>query len=181
MQPYVPAPEDTDAEWNYRARHETPTQRLDRNWSHILQELRVVQTGMQILTGFLLTLPFQQRFSDLQHFEKDLYLLTLAMSAAATIVLVAPAAMHRLLFRRHALALLVEQGQRFAVAGLLLLGGALAGVLTLTFDVVVNRTTGLVAGGCAVLLAITLWFWYPLHLAHRTHLGHLLRQPEDPQ
>ncbi|WP_251014235.1 DUF6328 family protein [Rhodococcus qingshengii] len=114
MQPYVPAPEDTDAEWNYRARHETPTQRLDRNWSHILQELRVVQTGMQILTGFLLTLPFQQRFSDLQHFEKDLYLLTLAMSAAATIVLVAPAAMHRLLFRRHALTLLVEHGQRFS-------------------------------------------------------------------
>src|SRR5689334_24279591 len=101
-------------------RDETPLERLDRNWDELLQELRVVQTGMQILTGFLLTLPFQQRFSDLQAFEKDLYLITLAMSTAATIVLVSPVAMHRLLFRRHALPVLVEQGQRFAVTGLLL-------------------------------------------------------------
>ena len=164
--PNTPAPY-ADSDWNYRARHETPTQRLDRNWSHILQELRVVQTGIQILTGFLLTLPFQQRFSDLQDFETDLYLITLTLSTSATIVLVAPAAMHRLLFRRHALPLLVGQGQRFAVVGLLLLGGALTGVLTLTFDVVVNRPTGLVAGGCAVLLTATTWCWYPLYLGRR--------------
>jgi len=170
-----------DSEWNYRVRHETPTQRLDRNWAHILQELRVVQTGMQILTGFLLTLPFQQRFSDLQGFEKDLYLITLAMSAAATIVLVSPVAMHRLLFRRHALAVLVEQGQRFAVIGLALLGGALTGVLALTFDVVVNRATGLIAGGSAVLLATTAWCWYPLLLARRLHPGHPDEQPDIPQ
>ncbi|MCQ4148864.1 DUF6328 family protein [Rhodococcus qingshengii] len=179
--PEATAPPRADSEWNYRVRHETPTQRLDRNWSHILQELRVVQTGMQILTGFLLTLPFQQRFSDLQAFEKDLYLITLAMSTAATIVLVSPVAMHRLLFRRHALPVLVEQGQRFAVTGLLLLGGALTGVLTLTFDVVVNKSTGLIAGGCAVLLAITLWCCYPLLFAHQLHLGRPEKQPDEPQ
>ncbi|MCQ4127624.1 DUF6328 family protein [Rhodococcus erythropolis] len=179
--PEATSPPHADSEWNYRVRHETPTQRLDRNWSHILQELRVVQTGMQILTGFLLTLPFQQRFSDLQAFEKDLYLITLAMSTAATIVLVSPVAMHRLLFRRHALPVLVEQGQRFAVTGLLLLGGALTGVLTLTFDVVVNRTTGLIAGGCAVLLAITVWCCYPLFLARQLRLGRPEKQPDQPQ
>ena len=74
-----------------------------------------MQTGTQILTGFLLTLPFQQRFSDLQAFEKDLYLITLAMSTAATIVLVSPVAMHRLLFRRHALPVLVENGGNLTI------------------------------------------------------------------
>lgn len=73
-----------DDEWNYRARHETTTQRLDRNWEALLQELRVVQTGVQLLTGFLLTLPFQQRFADLTDFEVAVYLVTVALSVVST-------------------------------------------------------------------------------------------------
>ena len=73
--------ERADEEWNYRARHETETQRLDRNWAALLQELRIVQTGVQLLTGFLLTLPFQQRFADLTDFEVGVYLVTVALSS----------------------------------------------------------------------------------------------------
>lgn len=78
-----------DANWNFRARHETETQRLDRNWSGLLQELRVVQTGVQLLTGFLLTLPFQQRFEDLSDSEVAIYLATVALSVTSTMLLVA--------------------------------------------------------------------------------------------
>lgn len=60
-----------DDEWNYRARHEAETQRLDRNWAALLQELPVVRTGVQLLTGYLLTLPFQQRFTDLTDFARS--------------------------------------------------------------------------------------------------------------
>ncbi|MFZ2176577.1 MAG: DUF6328 family protein, partial [Rhodococcus sp. (in: high G+C Gram-positive bacteria)] len=106
-----------DEEWNYRARHETETQRLDRNWSGLLQELRVVQTGVQLLTGFLLTLPFQQRFADLTDFEVPVYLVTVALSVTSTMLLVAPAGFHRVLFRQHALPVLVSTSHKLAVGG----------------------------------------------------------------
>jgi len=91
-------PEHDDA-WDQRARHETETERLDRNWSSLLQELRVVQTGVQLLTGLLLTLPFQQRFTELSTLAQDVYLLTVIASIGSTVLLVAPVGLHRLLFR----------------------------------------------------------------------------------
>ena len=72
----------SDAEWDRDQRNETPTERLDRNWTDLLQELRVVQTGVQLLTGFLLTLPFQQRFAELTTFGRVLYLVTVAASVS---------------------------------------------------------------------------------------------------
>ena len=74
----------SDEAWNESERHETPTERLDRNWGDLLQELRVVQTGVQLLTGFLLTLPFQQRFSTLSDAERGVYLFAVAASVIAT-------------------------------------------------------------------------------------------------
>ena len=73
----VDRPED-DQQWNAMARSETETERLDRNWASLLQELRVVQTGVQLLTGFLLTLPFQQRFDVLDGDMRVLYLATVS-------------------------------------------------------------------------------------------------------
>jgi len=73
-----------DDGWNEQARDETPMQRLDRNWADLLQELRVVQTGVQLLTGFLLTLPFQARFEQLSANERTIYLVTVALSVAIT-------------------------------------------------------------------------------------------------
>ena len=89
---------DAQKRWD-TDRDETEAQRLDRNWSGLLQELRVAQTGVQLLTGFLLTLPFQQRFTQLDGVMRTVYLVTVACSIGATVLLVAPVSMHRLLFR----------------------------------------------------------------------------------
>jgi hypothetical protein len=78
-------------------RGETPLERLDRNWSDLLQELRVVQTGVQLLTGFLLTLPFQSRFAELHTFQQNVYLTTVACAVAATGFLIVPVLVHRVL------------------------------------------------------------------------------------
>lgn len=64
-----------DAEWKDAARSETPTMRLDRNWDDLLQELRVAQTGVQLLTGLLLTVPFRSRFLDLVPQQLAVYLI----------------------------------------------------------------------------------------------------------
>jgi Family of unknown function (DUF6328) len=81
-------------------RDETETERLDRNWSELLQELRVTQTGTQIITGFLLTLAFKQRFTDLDQFQIDVYLVLVVIAAFTTALGLAPVSLHRSLFRR---------------------------------------------------------------------------------
>jgi hypothetical protein len=98
-------------------RDETEAQRLDRNWSSLLQELRVAQTGVQLLTGFLLTLPFQQRFTQLDGTMRTAYLVTVACSIGATVLLVAAVSMHRLLFRQHRLDTLVSAAHSYAMVG----------------------------------------------------------------
>ena len=98
-------------------RDETEAERLDRNWSSLLQELRVTQTGVQLLTGFLLTLPFQQRFTVLDGTMRTIYLVTVACSIGATVLLVAPVGMHRVLFRRHRLDAIVSASHACAIAG----------------------------------------------------------------
>jgi hypothetical protein len=75
---------ERDAGWDESARGESPAERLDRNWGDLVQELRVVQTGVQFLTGFLLTLPFQQRFTQLTGHQQALYLATVSTSVAST-------------------------------------------------------------------------------------------------
>ena len=91
---------------------------LTRNWDELLQEIRVTQTGVQILTGFLLTVPFSNRFDELTELPADVYLAVLAGSVLTTGLVVAPVAMHRVLFRQRRRELLVESGNRFAMAGL---------------------------------------------------------------
>src|ERR1700730_12574350 len=113
---------ERDQAWDTTARSETEAQRLDRNWLSLLQELRVVQTGVQLLTGFLLTLPFQARFDGLNATMRVIYLATVGCSIAATVLLEAPVAMHRLLFRRHRIQFVVAAAHRLAYSGLLLMG-----------------------------------------------------------
>src|SRR3712207_4786869 len=79
-------------------RHETPAERSDRNWNGLLQELRVTQTGVQILTGFLLTLPFQERFEDLDGYQRTLYLVLVLLAILTTGLITAPVSLHRILF-----------------------------------------------------------------------------------
>ena len=147
----------SDAAWDEEARNETVAERLDRNWGDLLQELRVVQTGVQLLTGLLLTVPFQARFGDLTGSQRVLYLVALSLSAAATGLLIAPVALHRALFRQHARAALVAWGQRFAIGGLALLGLAVTGVVVLIFDVVTGSRTAILAGVVCVAVFGLLW------------------------
>ena len=143
-------------------RDETEAQRLDRNWSSLLQELRVAQTGVQLLTGFLLILPFQPRFAQLDATMRTAYLVTVGCSIGATVLLVAPVSMHRLLFRRHRLKTLVAVSHNYAIAGTLLLGTALSGVAVIIFDAVVGRTGAWIAGGCTLVALVAFWYVMPL-------------------
>jgi hypothetical protein len=157
-----------DQRWDRDMRAgETETERLDRNWNSLLQELRVVQTGVQLLTGFLLTLPFQQRFEVLDHPMQIAYLVTVGCSVGATVLLITPVGIHRLLFRRHRLQVLVSAAHRCAFAGLALLGLALTGVTVIVFVAVAGTTVGWIAGACA--LTLFTFFWWLLPLSLRTH------------
>src|SRR6059058_4764882 len=98
-------------------RKETEIERLDRNWTDLLQELRVVQTGVQLLTGFLLTLPFQQKFSRLTDGERGVYLFAVATSIVATGFLQAPVSLHRALFRKHRRKETVLAAHKLAIVG----------------------------------------------------------------
>src|SRR5665647_2260700 len=120
-------------------RSETPAERLDRNWNEILQELRVTQTGIQILTGFLLTVPFQQRFTELTDDQRRIYLTLVVLAAVTTGLLVAPVSMHRWLFRRGAKSALVIEADRLMRVGLVFLAVVVSGVVLLVFDVVTTR------------------------------------------
>jgi hypothetical protein len=157
---------EKDQRWDRDERDETEIERLDRNWNNLLQELRVVQTGVQLLTGFLLTLPFQQRFEVLSQQMRIVYLVTVGCSVGATVLLIAPVGIHRLLFRRHRLQVLVSAAHRCAYAGLALLGLALTGVTVIVFAAVAGRGAGVIAGACA--LAIFAFFWWTLPLLLRT-------------
>lgn len=157
----VDHPED-DQRWNQSARHETVTERLDRNWTSLLQELRVMQTGVQLLTGLLLTLPFQQRFDMLDHSMRMVYLATVTCSISSTMLLVAPVGTHRILFRQHRLPVLVSVAHRFAFAGLVLLGLAIAGVTDIIFDTVSGRRAGITASALALVAFGLCWLVVPL-------------------
>ena len=157
---------ERDQAWDATARSETETQRLDRNWLSLLQELRVVQTGVQLLTGFLLTLPFQPRFDELSTTMRAVYLATVGCSVAATVLLEAPVGMHRMLFRRHRTQFLVSAAHRFAYSGLLLMGLALTGVTVIIFGAVAGPTAGVIAGSCAIVAQLGFWVVWPLWVRH---------------
>ncbi|WP_432535819.1 DUF6328 family protein [Kineococcus arenarius] len=142
-------------------RNETPTERLDRNWVELLQELRVVQTGVQLLAGFLMTLPFQSRFEELDTFQRSVYVAVLMLAVTAIVLFVAPVGYHRALFRRRSKARLVEAGTRFAKAGLAAVGVVVAGGVLLVVDVVGGRVAGAVAGGGVALLVLLCWWLLP--------------------
>jgi p-aminobenzoyl-glutamate transporter AbgT len=156
----------TDAAWDEARRGESRTQRLDRNWLELLQELRVVQTGVQVLTGFLVTLPFQQRFGELDQHSLDVYLASISAAVVATAALVAPVSIHRVLFRQHAREPMVAVGHRFAIVGLAMLAIAVCGVSDLILSLLVSDTAGAIAAGIAAALFIALWLVLPLWLRH---------------
>lgn len=150
-----------------KGRPETPEQRADRNWNELLQELRVLQTGVQILTGFLLILPFQSRFDDLDTFQVSVYLADLLLSIVATGLFIAPVAMHRVLFRERLKPSIVTGGDRLTRVGLVFLAMALTATALLVFDVVLARAVGIVVGCFVAVLLLGLWLVMPLVVRRR--------------
>jgi MFS family permease len=141
---------------------ESESERLTRNLNELLQELRVTQTGVQILTGFLLTLPFTNRFGDLDTVQRNAYLGVLVGSVIATGLIIAPVAFHRMLFRHGRRPWLVKAANRAARAGLVSLALTTSGVVWLVFDLVTNRTAATVAGILSLLFFGLLWAVVPL-------------------
>lgn len=150
-------------------RQETPTERHDRNWGELLQELRVIQTGVQLLTGFLLTLPFQQRFTALSHVDHAIYLITAGAAIAATALLQTPVMVARALFRRHRRKETVMVAHRFAITGMAMLAVAIVGVAFLIAASVVGRVAGVVAGAAVAAMLLALWLVLPLATRRGTH------------
>jgi Family of unknown function (DUF6328) len=145
-----------------KGRNETDAEREDRNWNELLQELRVTQTGVQLLTGLLLTLPFQQRFSVLDDVATGVYLAVVICAVSSVALLIAPVAFHRLLFRQGEKEWLLARGNLAALIGLAGLMLASSGALWLIFDVVTNRLVAGVVVAVALALFTTLWWGVPL-------------------
>ena len=148
-------------------RKETPTERADRNWNELLQELRVMQTGTQILTGFLLTLPFQSRYADLDDYQRTVYLVLVMTAVTATALILAPVSVHRALFQKQMKRSVVTIGDRITRVALGVLALAVTGTALLVFDVVVGRTAGIVVGAFVLVLMIVLWVVLPAVLRRR--------------
>ena len=148
-------------------RDETENERLDRNWNALLQELRILQTGTQLLTGFLLTVAFQQTFSDLADWQRTLYLVVVSLAVTSTACTLMPVALHRALFRRGAMGELVQWGGRMLRLGLTTTGLAVAGSLALIFSRVTGVGGAVAAGVVAVVVLAVLWLALPLGLRRR--------------
>jgi hypothetical protein len=143
-------------------RHETEAERIDRNLDELLQELRVTSIGVQVLFAFLLGLPFTDRFTMLEDWQRTLYTVDLVLAAVATCLLITPVAHHRLTFRQHRKATLLRQANRLAILGLVTVAAAISGAVLLvvsTFDT--NPVAGAIAAGVAGLFVV-LWFVVPL-------------------
>jgi len=151
----------TDVEDSARRRGESPKETLDRNVGELLQETRVATAGVQFLFAFLLTLPFTQRFGDLTDFQRDLYPVTLISTTCAAIVLIAPVAFHRVLFRQHEKQAVVTFADRALLVGLVLLLVGIASAVLLVLDVVLGRAWAVAGCTLITVLAVGLWFALP--------------------
>ena len=141
---------------------ESEAQRDDRNFIELLNELRVVGIGVQVLFGFLLGLPFTNRFSRLDAAQRGVYLATVTLAALSTALLVAPVAYHRLLFRRHEKERVVRTTSMLAIAGLATVGLAVSGAVVLVVTFVAPGAPAIVITGLVVCAFAGLWFALPL-------------------
>src|SRR3954453_15147700 len=149
----------------YRApvngRNETALERCDRNLVELLQEVRVVQTGVQVLFAFLLTAPLAARFPELTAMQRWDYFVTLLATGAAAILLIAPTAYHRVLFRCGDKEHLVLVANRFTIAGLAFVAGSRLGALLLVTDLMLDGAIDLVTLALATFTCAAFWFVLP--------------------
>jgi hypothetical protein len=150
----------------YERANESEAERLDRNYAELLQELRVVQTGVQILFAFLLTLAFTERFTRISDFQRGTYVVTLLLAACATAFLIAPVSFHRIVFRHQQKDDLVHNAHRMAMGGLSCLLLAMVGAVLLILEVTLGQRPAVwLASGVAAFFV--LW-WVVVPLVSRT-------------
>jgi hypothetical protein len=141
---------------------ESEGERADRNFNDILQELRVTQTGVQILFGFLLTMPLQARFERLDTVERTLLVIAVLLLACATACIIAPVAWHRALFRHRLKKEIVDASNVFAKAGLAFLGLGITVSIVLMLDLVLARWLAITLGVSLAVLLLMLWVVSPV-------------------
>jgi hypothetical protein len=143
-------------------RDESERERLNRNLNELLQELRVAETGVQILFAFLLTLPFTQRFGEVTTFERDVYFATLLLAGVASALFIGPVSYHRLLFRQKEKKQIVFAGNWMALGGLACLAVAINGVILLITHFLFGGLAAGIATGCMAVVVALLWYALPL-------------------
>jgi hypothetical protein len=141
---------------------ESEEQRADRNFGDLLQELRVGQTGVQVLFGFLLTMPLQVRFSTFDDFQTTLLVVDVMVLATATAFMIAPVAWHRAMFRRRMKDEVVMAANRLAQAGLLFLALGVIVSIMLVVDLAISRQMAYVFASSIAALIVVLWLALPL-------------------
>src|SRR2546423_10206216 len=139
-------------------RYETEEERLDRNLAELLQELRVAQTGVQVLFAFLLVLPFSNRFSEVSDYERGVYFATLLLAAAATLFLIAPSAHHRILFRLQDKRHVVLVANKLALAGTACLALAMTGAVLLITTFLFGTVAGALVAGATLVAFAFVWY-----------------------
>jgi hypothetical protein len=142
-------------------RDETPGERLDRKWNDILQELRVVMTGTQLITGFLLAVAFQPKFAELEQREVVIYLILVVLATTSTMLGLAPVILHRQLSGQKQKERVVRIANGLLLTLLVVVSLVAAGVAMLIFDVTVNREAGFAAGAVALVLLLLFWIVVP--------------------
>jgi hypothetical protein len=163
----APPDERTDQRDGEDDREESESEKLDRNWDELLQELRITQTGLQLLSGFLLTLPFTQVFATLDDGQTWLYLALVVLGGIAVGVNMTPIMLHRRVFREHAKDRVVAVGHALIQVVMVAIALMIVGMAVLIFSVVVSWTAGLVAGAALTLVLGTLLGVVPKRLEPR--------------
>ncbi|MFJ9536108.1 DUF6328 family protein [Streptomyces sp. NPDC101225] len=154
-------------EINEWGRHETEEERADRKWGELIQEVRVAQTGVQILFGFLLTVVFQQKYDTLPQTDKTIYIVTVVLGAATTGALIGPVSLHRLVSGRRVKAQAVEWASRMTFVGLALLFATMTSSLVLILRVAAhNAVVPWIVTPVVVWYALC-WYAVPLWARHR--------------
>jgi hypothetical protein len=134
----------------------------DRQMIELLNELRVALPGVQVLFAFLLTVPFSNGWQRVDSFQRNVYFVTLLLTALSTACLIAPSAAHRIRFHKHDRAWIIESANKMAISGLVFLAAAIAGAIMLVTDRLFEGVRVYIFTGAIAVVLAGLWFVRPL-------------------
>lgn len=141
---------------------EAREEKLDRELIELLNELRVILPGVQVLFAFLLAVPFAQRFESVTALQRNSYSLSLVCTALGTAFLIAPSSFHRIRFRKHDKELLIRTGNRFAITGTVFLAVAMISALFVVVDMIYSQLVAVLVAAVVATVFASLWYGFPL-------------------